>query len=505
MAMGEMMSLQKSAPIDRASTDCELELMPAALLPGAATNAWQAGTAAIKFPAGAPAPATAATRTRAEILTGPILPTLLKLALPTMTVFLAQTAVNIAEAYYVGLLGTDALAGVALVFPVFMLMMMISSGGLGSGVASAVARATGAGHRHDADALVLHALVLAVMVGALFTVGIIWGGPALYRALGGRNDALDAALKYSNYLFAGAIPVWIANFWSGALRGAGNVKIPALITLIGAVVLIPFSPILIFGFGPFPRLGVAGAGIAFALYYGAATLVLFYYMTTGRSGLTLTLVPLESRLFADILKIGLPTALSTILTNLTVILVTGAFGLFGTTALAAYGIASRLDYIMIPLLFGICAAVLTMVGVNVGAGQIARAKRIAWTSSFVGAGIAGTIGVTVAIFPMLWLRLFSHDAQVLSVGATYLRIVAPTYAALGLGFVIAFAAQGAGHVLWPFVGAAARLVLAAGCGWIAVSYFGGGMAILAAMVCASQFAYALINATALASEAVWRK
>ncbi len=506
MAMGETMSLQKSAPIDRAFTDREMELAPLALQPAAAIAGEAANkTAAIKMPTGSPAPTSAAMRTRAEILTGPILPTLLKLALPTMTVFLAQTAVNIAEAYYVGLLGTDALAGVALVFPVFMLMMMMSSGGLGSGVASAVARATGAGHRHDADALVLHALVLAVIVGALFTVGIIWGGQALYRALGGRNDALDAALEYSNYLFAGAIPVWVANFWAGALRGAGNVKIPAMVTLIGALVLIPFSPIMIFGFGPFPRLGIAGAGIAFALYYGAASLVLLFYMTTGRSGLTLKLVPLESRLFADILKVGLPTALSTILTNLTVILVTGAFGLFGTTALAAYGIASRLDYIMIPLLFGICAAVLTMVGVNTGAGQLARAKRIAWTSSFVGAGIAGTIGVTVAIFPMLWLRLFSHDAQVLSVGATYLRIVAPAYAALGLGFVIAFAAQGAGHVLWPFVGAAARLVLAAGCGWIAVSYFGGGMAILAAMVCASQFAYALINATALASGAVWRK
>src|ERR1700749_2314027 len=107
-------------------------------------------------------------RSRAAILTGPVLPTLLRLALPTMVVLLAQTAVNIAEAYYVGFLGTDALAGVAMVFPVFMLMRMMSNGGLGSGVASAVARAVGAGNREDADALVLHALVLAVVVGAAF-------------------------------------------------------------------------------------------------------------------------------------------------------------------------------------------------------------------------------------------------------------------------------------------------------------------------------------------------
>jgi putative MATE family efflux protein len=343
-----------------------------------------------------------------------------------------------------------------------------------------------------------------VIVGALFTIGAAWGGPALYKALGGRDEALNAALKYSNYLFAGAIPVWIVNFLAAALRGSGNVRVPAMVTLVGALVLIPFSPTLIFGFGPIPRLGIAGAGIAFALYYGAAMLVLLRYMTTGRSGLTLKLGSLEGRLFKDILKVGLPTAFSTILTNLTVILVTGAVGLFGTTALAAYGIASRLDYVMIPILFGICTSVLTMVGVNMGAGQAARAKRIAWTSSFVGAGIAGSIGLIVAIFPMLWLHLFSHDPDVLATGSTYLRIVAPAYGALGLGFVIAFAAQGAGHVLWPFIGATSRLVLAAGCGWIAVSFLGAGMATLAAMVSTSLVAYAAICATAMFSAAVWR-
>ena len=136
-----------------------------------------------------------------------------------MTVLVAQTAVNIAEAYYVGFLGTDALAGVALVFPIFMLMTMMSNGGLGSGVASSVARAVGAGRREDADALLFHAIVLAVIFGAAVHAGPLLGGPALYRALGGRGDALEAAVRYSNYLFAGAIPVWIVNLQAAALRG----------------------------------------------------------------------------------------------------------------------------------------------------------------------------------------------------------------------------------------------------------------------------------------------
>jgi putative MATE family efflux protein len=442
--------------------------------------------------------------TRATLLTGPILPTLLRLALPTMVVLLAQTAVNIAEAYYVGFLGTDALAGVALVFPVFMLMTMMSNGGLGSGVSSAVARAIGAGRKEDADALVFHAIVLGVICGALFTFGTIWGGPALYRSLGGRAEALDAALKYSNYLFAGAIAVWIVNLQAAALRGSGNVRVPATVTLVGALVMIPASPILIFGLGPVPRLGIGGAGIAFGVYYGAAMLFLLRYMAAGRGGLTFKVVPLRVQLFADILKVGVPTAVNTVLTNLTVILVTGAVGLFGTTALAAYGIASRLDYVMIPILFGLCTATLTMVGINIGAGEIARARKIAWVSAFVGLALTGTIGAIIALHPPLWLNLFSHDAEVLRDGTIYLRIVAPAYAALGFGFVIAFAAQGAGHVFWPFVASLTRIALAAGCGWLAVGHFGGGMAALAAMVTASLIAYAAICSIVMLSGSVWR-
>jgi len=144
-----------------------------------------------------------------------------------------------------------------------------------------------------------------------------------------------------------------------------------------------------------------------------------------------------------------------------------------------------------------------MVGVNIGAGQIARARKIAWISSAVGLAITGSIGLVVAIIPLLWLRLFSHDPEVLGLGATYLRIVAPAYAALGFGFVVAFAAQGAGHVLWPFVASVTRILFAAGLGWIAVGYYGAGMAALASMVAASLVAYAAICAIAMLSHRVW--
>jgi MATE family, multidrug efflux pump len=442
-------------------------------------------------------------RARAAMLHGPIVSTLVKMALPVIGVMVAQTAVGIAETYYVGFLGTDALAGVALVFPIFMLMTTMSNGGLGSGVASSIARAIGAGRQQDADALVFHAVVLAVIFGALFSGAVLLGGPALYHALGGRDASLDAALKYSNILFSGAIAVWIVNLLAAALRGSGNVKVPATITLVGALIMIPLSPALIFGFGPIPRLGISGAGAAFNIYYVGALIVMLRYMRQGHAGLSLTVAPLQWRLFADILRVGLPTAFNALQTNLAVILVTGAVGLFGTAALAGYGTAARLDYVLIPILFGLSSSVLTMVGINVGAGNGIRARHIAVVSGLFGMAITEAIGLVAAFAPMLWLTLFTHDPEVLAPGVTYLTIVGPLYGLYGLGFVTSFAGQGAGRVLWPTIAVSTRLLVSAGGGWIAVAYFGGSFTTLAIIVAVSFIAYGASAAMILAKP--WSK
>src|SRR6516162_2182491 len=134
---------------------------------------------------------------RSAILNGPILPTMLKVGLPTIVVLVVQTFVGVAETYFVSFLGTDVLAGVALVFPILMLMQMMSNGGIGGGVSSAIARALGANRREDADALVWHAVVIAGAFGIAFTTAAIFGGPTLYRAMGGTGPALTAALTYS--------------------------------------------------------------------------------------------------------------------------------------------------------------------------------------------------------------------------------------------------------------------------------------------------------------------
>ena len=442
--------------------------------------------------------------TRSAILEAPIAPTLLRLAWPVLVVLATQTLVGIAETWFVSFLGTNAIAGVALVFPLFMLMTMMSNGGMGGGVSSAVARAVGAGRKHDADAIVLHAIVIAVVFGALFTLCAWVGGPWVFRRLGAEGDTLANALLYSNLIFAAAIPAWIANLLASALRGAGNVRVPATITMAGAFSTLVLSPLLIFGFGPVPGFGVAGAGIAMVLFNVAAAGALATYMRASRSPIRLRRAKLERRLFADILRVGLLSSLGTVVTNLTVIVATGFVGAFGRDAIAGYGLASRLDYVLIPLLFALGTAAVTMVGTNIGAGRAARARRIAWTSAVASVLAVGSIGVAAAICPEAWMGLFSKEPEVVRIGVDYLHRVAPFYAFTGLGMALYFASQGAGRVVWPFSAGVVRLatVIVAGGYWIAVAH--GSLTGLFWIVALAQVLFGSINAIAMAAGWSWQ-
>jgi putative MATE family efflux protein len=435
--------------------------------------------------AAAAAPPMAA-RTR-RLLEAPVAATLLGLAAPNVLVMVLQAVVTTLDAVFVGWLGSAALAGVSLVYPLVMLMQTMSAGGMGGGVSSAVARALGAGRRAEAQALAVHAIVIALVMASLFTIGLLLGGPSIYRAIGGTGDALAAALTYSHVMFGGAVVFWLLNTLGSIVRGTGTMALPAAIMSGSAVVYLALAPALVMGWGPFPRLGVAGTATANLSAFGLATLVLAVYLCSPGSPVRLSLRGLRFRreLFWEILRVGAPGSLNTILTNLTVVLMTGLVGPFGTAALAGYGMGARLEYIQIPLVFGMGSALVAMVGTNVGAGQIARAERIAWTGAGLAAGVTASIGVLAAAFPGAWLGLFTADPQVHAAGATYLLIVGPTYGFFGLGLALYFASQGAGRLAWPLTAGFARLAIAAAGGWLGGYGLGWGLpGIFAAMAVA---------------------
>jgi MATE family, multidrug efflux pump len=410
---------------------------------------------------------------RELFLSGPILRTLLSLSWPNILVLLAQASTGLVETWWLSRLGTDALAGMALVFPVVMLMQMVSGGALGGGISSAIARALGAGLHPAADAFVLHGILINLLIGALLSWSVIALGPDLYAALGGEGASLEAALAYSNVVFAGMVLLWVMNALSAVVRGTGNMLVPALVICGGVAVLVPLSPLLIFGLGPFPRLGVAGGGAALVLFYLGGTIFLAWYVSSGRNAARFRWASLQWPYFREILKVGGFAALTSIQTNLTIAISTSLVGrFFGPKELAGFGTAARLEYVLVPLVFGIGGTLVAMVGMNYGAGQRGRAMRIAWQGGAVAFVMTEAIGLSAALAPEAWLRLFGSDPEMLASGSEYLRMVGPFYGFYGLGFALYFACQGTGKLLWPVLANLARLVVVAVGGWAVLAITG---------------------------------
>lgn len=442
-----------------------------------------------------PAAAAQAAQARsARLLTGPVLPTLLLLAAPNLIVMLAQAAANFLESYFVGLLGVDALAGAALVFPLVMLMQTMSAGGMGGGISSAIARAIGAGDRERAEALALHALLIALGFGLACLLAGLLGGPLLYRSMSASPAVQQAALAYSNAIFCGAIFLWLANGMASVLRGSGNMALPAYVLSGGVLVLLAVSPLLIFGWGPVPALGITGAGLALVSYYVVAAAVMLAAVLRGNGGLRLRFGHvLRWALFRDILGVGGPAIVNNITLNLSVLTATALVSPLGSQALAGFGLGIRLEYLQIPIVFGVGAAMVAMVGMNTGAGQLARARRVAWTGALLAAGATAAVGLAAALFPAAWLGLFTQDAEAIRVGAQYLRVVGPAYGLFGLGLSLYFASQGARRMGWSMAAGAARLAVVYGAGHLALG-LGAGLPTLLAIMVAALAVYALLNA-----------
>ena len=412
------------------------------------------------------------------LLTAPIGSSLLKLAGPTTAVIVAQTFVAIAETFIFGRLGTEALAGFALVFPLMMMMTMMAAGGMGGGVAAAMARTLGAGRRDDARALVLHALILGAVLAMLFTLLAWTVAPALYRLLGGEGRALDHALTYSHVLFSGAIVIWANFFLSALLRGGGDAATPGRYMLLSSIAQVPLSYVLALGIGDWPGLGMAGPAISSLLTSAVSALLQARALWGGKLGFVPGLggLALQGRLFWDILKVGLIASFSAFTANLTAMLMTGLVGRFGVTALAGYGIGVRLEFMLVPLAFGIGSGLTTIVGVAAGANDWRRAVRAAWIGSLVaGLGI-GVFGWVVAIVPEGWARLFTNDPEVIAATVAYITRVAPFYCLFGVGMTLSFASQGANRMKAPFLAGLTRLFVAALGGWVAVEILGWGLA-----------------------------
>ncbi len=439
---------------------------------------------------------------RTRLLAAPVLPTLVALAAPNVFLALMQALVSFADAWFIGRLGTDGLAGVALVFPIVILMQMMSAGAMGGGVSSAMARTLGAGDVRRAERLAWHAAVIAVAFGLMFTVTMWLAGPALYRLLGGSGAVLAQATAYSNIVFGGALTVWLCNIFANVVRGTGNMGVPAVILSAAALLQMPLCGALVLGWGPFPALGIQGAGIAYVTAFGAAALSLGGYLLAGRSGINVRRawrdgIAFGAPLFKDILKVGLLSSFNALQVIAAAVIVTGMVGGFGKAALAGYGLGVRLELLQIPVVFAIGSALVVMVGTCIGAGDVPRARRVAWSGAGLAAGVTGGVGVIVALWPGVWADVFSNDVAVLDAAYTYLRIAGWCYAFFGAGVALYFASQGAGKMLWPVLAGSARFLIAVIGGVLVLRYLHGTLAGLFAVMGFAMIAYGLCTMAAV--------
>lgn len=428
------------------------------------------------------------------LLEGPILSTLLRLAAPNILNLLAFAGVIMFDGFFLGRIGTNALAGASLAFPWVMLVLQTTNSGMGSGVSSAVARALGAGRRDRADDLVLHAFVLALLLGAIFSTVLLLGAPFMFRWMGGQDEMLSDALAYANVALGGAVCVCVLNLLGNSVRGTGNMSLHATV-LIGCVLAhIALSPALIFGAGPLPALGPAGAGWGLVIPFAAGGVVMICYLRSSRAIVRLNFrgARLRWELFADILKVGVPGLINTAITNLSVVMLTGIAGQLGREAAIGYAMGARLEYILQPIAFGFGTAIVTMVGTNWGAHQYRRTREIAWTGATTIALLCGTIGLIVAFRPVLWIGLFSDDPDVIRLGSLYLRVVGPAYVCFGLGLGLFFVTQGLGRAVLAMNANAARMIGSAVGGLVAIYGFDLGVAGCFAAIAVGFCVYATI-------------
>ena len=372
------------------------------------------------------------------LLTNPIAPTILRLAMPNATVMIVQILIGLLEIYFVSRAGVEALAGVAPVFPLVSLVVAIAQGAIGGGFVTTVARALGTGRAADASDYVWYAVVLGVPLGLATTAVMLVSGPALYSHMGVSGNALEIAVSYSFTIFVGATLIWLFNLLMAVVRGTGNLQVPVIVVCGGALILVPLSPALIFGAFGYPGLGPSGGAVAMLVYYALGTLAYAAWLW-GRFGIlkpSFRLPKLSLAPALAILRVGGMSSVVSATTNLTLAIVTAYVAMGGVEALAGYGAGSRLEFLLVPLAYGIGGPAGIVISANLGAGQIDRAVSASWIGVLMAGALTELIGLAAAVFPEAWIGVFSHDPSVLQIGAEYLHRVGPFFGFFGIGYAL---------------------------------------------------------------------
>ncbi len=395
-------------------------------------------------------------RNPSHLLDIPPLAAVARLAAPTTLVMAVSAVSNVVYTYFVSRLGVDAIGAISLVFPVSLLAITAMGGGIGAGATSAIARALGAGARADAATLGGQALVLALLLGWGFGIVAWIGVDPLFRVMGASGAIHDGAVVFARVLFGGVFITYVGMMLDSVMRAEGNVRVPATWATTSLLLQMAVTPLFMFRFG----WGLVGGALAMLTCQALAIVPRLLWVFGGRGVVrpVFRIGPHGLAPLREIVRVGIPAALSTSINNVGLMVLTGVVARLGAADLAAYGLGTRLDFVLMSFGYGVGAGVLTLVGLATGAARPDRVRAFVVRGTAIAGVLLSVPGLLVWWRPSLWLGIFTDDPAIHEIGTLYFRTIGPSYPFLGVSMVIAFAFQGLGRATVPLVVMVLRVV-----------------------------------------------
>lgn len=390
--------------------------------------------------------------TTRDFTQGSILAALIILAIPMILEMSMEALFAIVDTFFVAQLGAESLAVVGLTESVLVLIYAVAIG-LSIGATATVARRTGEKDFDGAAKSAAHIIYLGVIVSVVMgAIGIIFA-PDIFRLLRAEPAVIELGTPFMRIMLGSNAVIVFLFLLNAIFRGAGDAAIALRVLIVANGLNILFCPLLIFGVGPFPELGVTGAAIATVIGRGSGVLyaawALFFRSNGGRIEIRKQHWKLDPQLLWSLVRLSSTAILQFLISTASwtglVVIIAG----FGTVALAGYQIGLRVIVFVILPAVGLANAAATLVGQNLGAGKPERAERSVWVAGFLNAGLLGLAGLFFVIFPDLVISIFTTNPEIAAYGRDCLRIVGYGYAFYGLGMVMESSFNGAGDTVTP--------------------------------------------------------
>jgi putative MATE family efflux protein len=367
------------------------------------------------------------------------------MAVPVLFGIATMMLQNFVDMWFIGRVGVRELAALSFAFPVLMIVTSVAIG-LGAGTSSVVARAIGAHDHRRARRLATDSLILSFGITAVIcAIGIMTIAP-LFRLLGAPEDMIPLIAGYMKILYVGVPFVVVGMVGMSSMRATGYTKVPSMLMVIAAIINVILDPILIFGIGPIPALGLNGAAVAALLARGSMFVGTVYLMHKRMDLLTLNKPDREEmfKSWGDILHVGIPAAGTNAIIPIGMAVITPMLAKYGPETVAGFGVASRVESLVLVMFYALSAVIGPFVGQNMAANRpdrIFRALNLCTAFCLVS-------GVVIALLLALsedWVpSLFSDHEEVTSIGALFLLIVPVSYGAYGMVMVMNASFNGMG-------------------------------------------------------------